>query len=104
MEDWRLLVDVFNIFDAKVSNIDYYYTSRLPGEPAAGVNDIHTHPYEPLDVRVTLNMKFQKSRPYLHRGCNTVGKTGFRDFGDGEQAKARRGTAKTVARTCAPRR
>ena len=58
VEDWRLLVDVFNIFDAKVSNIDYYYTSRLPGEPAAGVNDIHTHPYEPREVRVTLNMKF----------------------------------------------
>ena len=57
-ENWRLLLDVFNIFDAKVSNIDYYYTSRLPGEPPAGVNDIHTHPQEPAEARLTLEMKF----------------------------------------------
>lgn len=58
VENWRLLVDVFNVFDAKVSDIDYYYTSRLSGEPAAGVNDIHTHPHEPREVRVTLSMTF----------------------------------------------
>jgi outer membrane receptor protein involved in Fe transport len=57
VENWRLLVDVFNVFDAKVSDIDYFYTSRLPGEPA-GVNDIHTHPHEPREVRVTLTMNF----------------------------------------------
>lgn len=57
-ENWRLLVDVFNIFNAKVSDIDYYYTSRLPGEPPGGVNDIHTHPQEPIEARVTLEMRF----------------------------------------------
>jgi outer membrane receptor protein involved in Fe transport len=57
-ENWRLLVDVFNIFNAKVSDIDYFYTSRLPGEPPGGVNDIHTHPAEPLEARVTLKMTF----------------------------------------------
>lgn len=58
VENWRVVVDVFNIFNAKVSDIDYYYTSRLPGEPAGGVNDIHTHPHEPREVRVTLNATF----------------------------------------------
>jgi len=58
VENWRLMVDVFNVFDTKVSDIDYYYTSRLPGEPAAGVSDIHTHPHEPREARVTLSMKF----------------------------------------------
>jgi len=42
----------------KTSNIDYYYTSRLPGEPPGGVNDVHTHQEEPLEARVTLEMKF----------------------------------------------
>jgi hypothetical protein len=58
VENWRLLVDVFNVFDTKASDIDYFYTSRLAGEPAGGVNDIHTHPHEPREVRVTLNMNF----------------------------------------------
>ena len=43
-ENWRVLLDVFNVFDQKVSDIDYYYVSRLPGEPTTGVADIHTHP------------------------------------------------------------
>ena len=31
-----LRLDVFNLFNAKTNDISYYYTSRLPGEPAAG--------------------------------------------------------------------
>jgi hypothetical protein len=42
----------FNLLNAQVSDIDYYYTSRLPGEPAAGVNDIHTHPEPPRTFRI----------------------------------------------------
>jgi len=48
----NLVLDGINLFNAKVSNIEYYYTSRLPGEPAAGVNDIHFHPVEPLTFRL----------------------------------------------------
>ena len=40
------------------SQIDYYYTSRLPGEPLAGVNDVHFHPVEPLALRFTLAKAF----------------------------------------------
>ena len=46
----RLVVEMFNIFDAEVSDIDYYYTSRLRGEPDEGVDDIHTHPALPRSV------------------------------------------------------
>ena len=42
----------------KLSTRDYYYTSRLPGEPAAGVDDIHTHPLEPFTLRVSLSATF----------------------------------------------
>ena len=47
-------VNVFNLLDARSSDIDYYYASRLPGEPAAGIEDVHTHPSEPREVRVSL--------------------------------------------------
>ena len=39
----RLDPDIFKFLDAKVSD-DYFYASRLPGEPAAGVDDVHFHP------------------------------------------------------------
>jgi len=54
----RLSLDVFNLFNRKASDIDYYYASRLAGEPAAGVNDIHFHPVEPRTLRATLLVKF----------------------------------------------
>lgn len=56
--DWKVLVDVFNLFNRKSSDIDYFYASRLRGEPAEGVEDRHFHPVEPRTVRVTLNYNF----------------------------------------------
>lgn len=54
----RLMLDVFNLFNRKACDIDYYYASRLPGEPAEGVDDIHFHPVEPRSVRFTLQHNF----------------------------------------------
>jgi hypothetical protein len=54
----RIALDVFNLVNARDSDIDYYYTSRLPGEPAEGVADIHFHPALPRTVRVTLSVGF----------------------------------------------
>lgn len=51
-------LDAFNLFNAKASQIDYYYTSRLPGEPAGGFADRHFHPVEPLAVRLTVAGRF----------------------------------------------
>jgi outer membrane receptor protein involved in Fe transport len=54
----RVAVDVFNLLAAKDSDIDYYYPSRLPGEPAAGINDVHFHPALPRTARVNLILGF----------------------------------------------
>ncbi|MCO6418732.1 TonB-dependent receptor [Siccirubricoccus sp. KC 17139] len=54
----QAVLDVFNLFDSKASQIDYWYASRLPGEPAEGVADRHFHPAEPLAVRFTLAAQF----------------------------------------------
>jgi TonB dependent receptor/TonB-dependent Receptor Plug Domain len=54
----KLALDVFNLFDRKGSDIDYFYASRLKGEPAGGVDDIHFHPVEPRSLRLTLTANF----------------------------------------------
>lgn len=54
----RLQLDVVNLFNAQTNQIEYYYVSRLPGEPVDGVADRHVHPAEPRAFRVTLAGKF----------------------------------------------
>ena len=54
----RVELEGFNLTHRKASAIDYYYTSRLQGEPAAGVNDIHFHPIESRSFRVSLAVNF----------------------------------------------
>ncbi len=50
----RFQLSLLNVFDAKASDIQYYYSSRLPGEPADGVADVHFHPAEPRQVRASI--------------------------------------------------
>ena len=54
----RIALDVFNLFDKRASDIDYYYASRLPGEAADGESDRHFHPVEPRSVRLSLSYAF----------------------------------------------
>ncbi|MBL8351611.1 MAG: TonB-dependent receptor [Burkholderiaceae bacterium] len=56
--DSELTLDVFNLFDRQVNDIEYFYTSRLPGEPAGGVDDRHVHAAEPRTLRLTLRLGF----------------------------------------------
>jgi hypothetical protein len=51
-------VDLFNLFDAKDSDVDYYYASRLPNERLASANDIHLHPTLPRTGRLNLVIGF----------------------------------------------
>lgn len=48
----RLQLTVLNVFNAKARDIQYYYASRLAGEPAEGISDVHYHPAEPRQLRV----------------------------------------------------
>lgn len=51
-------LDIFNVFDEDDFDIAYFYTSRLPEEDAGGVEDLHYHPVEPRQLRVTLSYTF----------------------------------------------
>jgi hydrogenase/urease accessory protein HupE len=53
-----LQAEVFNLLNRKDSGIDYFYTSRLPGEPSEGVDDIHFHPVEPIGFRLGFTANF----------------------------------------------
>jgi outer membrane receptor protein involved in Fe transport len=54
----KLTLDALNLFDTQTDQISYFYPSRLPGEPAGGVNDVHFHPVEPLAFRFTIAKAF----------------------------------------------
>jgi len=55
---WRGQVSVYNLFNSRDNAADYYYQSRLPGEPAHGYSDFQEHPLEPRSVRFTLAKTF----------------------------------------------
>ena len=57
-KDWKVTLDVLNVFNRAQREIDYFYRSRLQGEPAEGVNDVHFHPTEPRVFRLTLTSRF----------------------------------------------
>ena len=57
-KNWEAAVECLNLFDRNDNDIEYYYTSRLPGEPAGGVDDIHLHPTEPRSIRLRVTYKF----------------------------------------------
>ena len=53
----RLVAEGFNLFDAKVSDIDYFFESRLQNE-VDPVEDIHFHAAIPRSGRVALRVSF----------------------------------------------
>ena len=57
----KLQLDVLNLFNAQTNQIEYYYLSRLPGEPIGGIADRHIHPAEPRAFRVTVAARFRRS-------------------------------------------
>lgn len=58
-KDVRVFVEVLNVFNKRANDIDYYYASRLKGEPSpvdadgvpTGIQDHHIHPAEPRTLR-----------------------------------------------------
>lgn len=51
----RVELSVLNLLNARASDIQYYYASRLPGEPTSGVEDVHFHPVEPRQLRLSIS-------------------------------------------------
>lgn len=54
----NILVEGCNLLNSDVSDIDYFYRSRLPGEPLGGVDDVHFHPSLPRTARVAFSVRY----------------------------------------------
>ncbi|MHB8284466.1 MAG: TonB-dependent receptor [Caulobacteraceae bacterium] len=54
----KLQVDIFNLFNSHANAAAYYYTTRLPGEPAGGVAGYQVHPLEPISARFSATATF----------------------------------------------
>jgi len=50
----RAQLSVFNLFNTRANAAAFDYTSRLPGEAAAGVAGVQVHPLEPISARFTV--------------------------------------------------
>jgi hypothetical protein len=56
--DWELRLEILNTLNSDAHDIDYFYASRLPGEPTEGVEDLHYHPVEPRTARLTFSYRY----------------------------------------------
>lgn len=57
-EGWSAGLGIYNIFNTHAAAAEFWYVDRLPGEPAAGVADVHAHPLEPIMARFTVTKRF----------------------------------------------
>lgn len=55
---YGLHLDLLNALDSNDHDVDYFYASRLQGEPAEGVEDIHYHVFPSRSVRLSLSWRF----------------------------------------------
>ena len=55
---WNIDLELLNLLDSEDHDIEYYYASRLPGEPDAGIEDRHFHVFEPRAVRLSVSFAF----------------------------------------------
>lgn len=53
-----MALDVLNLADRKNNDISYFYTSRVAGEPLAGVAGVHVHPAEPRTLRFNVRIRY----------------------------------------------
>ena len=64
----QVALDVYNLFDRRLNDIEYWYCSRVPGEAANasgcadgtadGYDGRHIHPAEPRSLRLTVRYQY----------------------------------------------
>ena len=56
--NYEIALEALNLFNSHADDIAYYYTYRLPGQPASGVNGTVIHPAEPFEIRASFTLHF----------------------------------------------
>ncbi len=57
-KDLEVSIELLNALGSRRKDVDYYYASRLPGEPAEGVEGLHSRAVEPRSLRVGVKLSF----------------------------------------------
>jgi hypothetical protein len=57
-ERFKIAVTFLNLFNSHDHDVDFFFASRLPGEPLEGVPDIHFRPLEPFGARLAVTYKW----------------------------------------------
>jgi outer membrane receptor protein involved in Fe transport len=57
-DEWELYGEVLNLFDSRAHDIDYFYATRLPGEPPEGIEGRNSRIVEPRQLRVGVKKTF----------------------------------------------
>ncbi|MBL0938620.1 MAG: TonB-dependent receptor [Gemmatimonadaceae bacterium] len=52
----RITASVLNLLGGRGRDVQYYYASRLRGEPQGGIEDVHFHPVEPRQLRIGVSL------------------------------------------------
>ena len=55
---WEIYGELLNALDSKAHDIDYFYATRLPGEPSEGIEGRNSRVVEPRQVRIGLKKTF----------------------------------------------
>lgn len=58
LRGWEVSLELLNALNRENNDIAYAYVSRLRGEPAGGIDDVHFHPAEPRTWRVAVRREF----------------------------------------------
>ncbi len=58
LKHFQLYAELLNALGSKADDIDYFYTTRLPGEPAGGVDGINSRIVEPRQLRIGVKQSF----------------------------------------------
>ena len=53
----RIQLTMLNVLNGAADDIQYAYASRLKGETSDGVDDVHFHPAEPRQVRMSVEWR-----------------------------------------------
>ncbi len=55
---WSVGAGIYNLLNKEADAAEFWYIDRLPGESAAGVADVHSHPLEGTSARITIAKSF----------------------------------------------
>lgn len=58
LEGWEFHAELLNALDSEDDDIDYFYTTRFPGEPLDGIEGLNSRIVEPRQLRVGVTRRF----------------------------------------------